>query len=219
MNSAAMPDGNHAVPDGEVTMTDNRLLLMGCGILQHEVRFLIAKNNWPVDTLFFDSALHCEFDKLAHRLTTGLARHADRELVVFYGSCHPLMDRMLAEAHTFRTEGQNCVDMLLGNALFTRELLQGGFFLLEEWARRWEYIVTKSFGTKNWEVIREMFGGDRKYLLCLRTPCSGDFSAEAEEAGRLVGLPLRWMDVGLDHLEAVLLAAITRKLQERPCPR
>jgi len=200
-------------------MMTNKLLLMGCGILKHEVRYLIDKNQWSVDTQFFDSALHCEFDKLAHCLTTGLAKQAGREIVVFYGTCHPLMDRMLDEAHTFRTEGQNCVDMLLGNELFTRELLAGAFFLMEEWAQRWEYVVIKSFGTTNWEVIREMFAGDRTYLLCLRTPCSGDFSKEAEEAGRLVGLPLRWLDVGLEHLEAVLEAAITRKLKETACRR
>lgn len=219
MNSEAMSDRKGMSLSGVPPMTDNRLLLMGCGILKNEVRYLINKNSWPVDTVFFDSALHCELNKLSHCLTTGLARHAGREIVVFYGTCHPLMDRLLEEAHTFRTEGQNCVDMLLGNELFTRELLDGAFFLLEEWARRWEYIVTKTFGTKNWEVIREMFGGDRKYLLCLRTPCSGDFSREAEEAGRLVGLPLRWMDAGLDHLETVLAAAITRKLKEKVCRR
>lgn len=197
----------------------NKLLLMGCGILKREVRYLIDKNQWPVDTVFFDSALHCEFDKLAHCLTTGLAKHTGSEIVVFYGTCHPLMERILDKAHTFRTEGQNCVDMLLGNDLFTKELLAGAFFLLEEWAQRWEYIVTKTFGTQNWEVIRDIFGGDRKYLLCLRTPCSGDFSKEAEDAGRLVGLPLRWLDVGLEHLEAVLEAAITRKLKETACQR
>jgi hypothetical protein len=213
MNSEAMFEcGDH---QAGATMAECRVFLMGCGILKDEVRYLIDKNKWPVDTTFFDSALHCEFDKLSHCLTTGLSKHAERNVVVFYGACHPRMERILDEAHTFRTEGQNCVDMLLGNELFTRELLAGAFFLLEEWSHRWEYIVTKSFGTTNWEVIREMFGGDRKYLLCLRTPCSGDFSRDAEEAGRLVGLPLRWMDVSLDHLEAVLAEAITRKLKER----
>jgi hypothetical protein len=194
-------------------MTDDKLLLMGCGILKNEIRYLIQKNNWPVETTFFDSALHCEFDKLSNCLTTGLARHIERPTVVFYGSCHPLMDRMLEEAHTFRTEGQNCVDMLLGNELFTKELLDGSFFLMEEWARRWEYILMKSFGTKNIDIIREMFCYDRTCLLCLRTPCSGDFTAAAEEAGRVVGLPIRWLDVGLEHLEGVLSQAVNRKLK------
>jgi hypothetical protein len=99
--------------------------------------------------------------------------------------------------------------MLLGPERFTRELEQGAFFLLEEWAHHWEQIVTATFGT-NRKVIREMYQGDRGYLLCVSTPCSGDFSAAAEEAGRLVGLPLRRIEVSLDHLEAVLQEAFNR---------
>lgn len=189
-------------------MTGDRLLLLGCGILKKEVEFLIAGNDWPMDTLFLDSALHADFDSLAKGLTSALARHRDENVIVFYGTCHPLMERMLDEAHAFRTRGQNCCEMLLGHDLFSRELTNGAYFLLEEWARRWEDIQARTFNTKNLDLIRDIFQGDRKYLLGLRTPCSGDFTAEAEAAGRMVGLPLRWLDVSLDHLESVLLEAM-----------
>ncbi|MDA8429753.1 MAG: DUF1638 domain-containing protein [Geobacteraceae bacterium] len=188
------------------------LLLLGCGILHKELRFLIQRNSWPVETFFLDSALHIDFDKLSLALTSGLQQHAGRDVIVFYGACHPLMEKILASAGTFRTMGQNCVEMLLGAELFTRELEQGAFFLLEDWARRWERIVTATFGT-NRGVIREIYQGDRGYLLCISTPCSADFRAEAEQAGRLVGLPLRWLDVSLDHLESVLQEAINRKMR------
>ena len=136
-------------------------------------------------------------------------------MIIFYGTCHPLMDRMLAEAHTFRTSGQNCVEILLGHDLFEHELADGAFFMLEDWAQRWEEITLKGLGTTNPEVIRAIYReGGRNYLLCLRTPCSGDFTAEATAAGELVGLPLSWLDVSLDHLEAVLQTAIDRKLGE-----
>lgn len=192
-------------------MTNDRLLLLGCGILKKEVDFLIQKNGWPLETLFLDSALHVDFDRLAKGLTSALAKHREEDVIVLYGTCHPLMERMLAEAHTFRTRGQNCVEMLLGHDLFTEELSNGAYFLLEDWARRWEHIQIKTFNTKNLDLIRDIFQGDRKCLLGLRTPCSGDFTAEAEAAGRMVGLPLRWLDVPLDHLESVLLEAIERK--------
>ena len=38
-------------------MVENRLLLLGCGILRKETRLLIEKNRWPMDTMFLDSAL------------------------------------------------------------------------------------------------------------------------------------------------------------------
>jgi hypothetical protein len=34
----------------------------------------------------------------------------------------------------------------------------------------------------------------------------------------MVGLPLRWMDAPLDHLEAVLGETIARRLEALPCP-
>jgi hypothetical protein len=192
-------------------------LLLGCGILRKEIRFLIEKNGWLLDTHFLDSSLHIDFDKLSQALTAALCHQAERDTVVFYGACHPLMDKMLAAAGTIRTEGQNCVEMLLGHERFTAELEQGAFFLLEEWAQRWEQITTATFGT-NPQVIRELYQADRNYLLAIRTPCSGDFREPAEEAGKLVGLPLHWLDVSLDQLEAVLQEAIIRKTRELPCP-
>jgi hypothetical protein len=191
-------------------------LLLGCGILRNEIRFLIEKNGWQLETHFLDSSLHIDFDKLSLALTAALRHHAGREVIVFYGACHPLIESILHAAGTYRSVGQNCVEMLLGAEQFTKELEQGAFFLLEEWAHHWEHIVTATFGT-NRKVIREMYQGDRGYLLCVSTPCSGDFTAAAEEAGRLVGLPLRRMEVSLDHLEAVLQEAIHRNTGATAC--
>jgi hypothetical protein len=195
-------------------MSDDRMLLVGCGILKKEVNFLIRKNNWPLNTLYLDSALHVDFDRLAKALTSALAGHREEETIVFYGTCHPLMERMLSDFKTFRTGGQNCCEMLLGPETFHEELKMGAYFLLEEWARRWEDILTRTFNTTKRDVIREIFGLDRNYLLALRTPCSGDFTAEAEAAAGMVGLPLRWKDASLGHLESVLHEAITRKQGE-----
>jgi hypothetical protein len=64
-----------------------------------------------------------------------------------------------------------------------------------------------------------MYQGDRGYLLCVSTPCSGNFTGAAEEAGRLVGLPLRRMEVSLDHLEAVLQEAIDRNMGAAACQK
>lgn len=198
------------------TAPTNPLLLLGCGILRKEIRFLMEKNGWPLELHFLDSALHIDFDKLSLSLKATLDHHAEREKIVFYGACHPQMETILAASGTFRTAGQNCVEMLLGPEQFSAELEQGAFFLLEEWAHRWEKIVTATFGT-NLEVIREIYQSDRNYLLCISTPCSDDFRGEAEAAGRLVGLPLRRLDVSLDHLEMVLQKAIDRKMQEASC--
>jgi hypothetical protein len=190
------------------------LLLLGCGIFRHEVRYLIEKNGWDVEGRFLGSALHVDLHKLSRSLTQSLDHFAGRDKVVFYGACHPGMDGVLASAGTFRTAGQNCVEMLLGPARYEAELERGSFFVLEDWARTWEAMVTATFGP-NWKVIREIYQAEHRHLLCLRTPCSSDFTAAAEEAGRLVGLPLLWADVSLDHLESTLGDALSRRRAER----
>lgn len=187
------------------------LVLVGCGILHKEVDYLIARNGWRVETRFLVSSLHNYFNKLYEQLNAALdaSEREGRKSVVFYGTCHPRMDDILVRHHTLRTEGQNCIVMLLGYQRFMEELGRGAYFLLEDWALTWEPMITEAFG-KNLSVVREIFHSSHKCMIAIRTPCSGDFTAAAEAAARFVDLPLEWMDVSLDHLEAVLADAIVR---------
>ncbi|MBI4995296.1 MAG: DUF1638 domain-containing protein [Rhodocyclales bacterium] len=190
------------------------LRLVGCGILHKEVDYLVARNGWNVETEFLDSALHNYLNRLAKELDGALTsdEQAGRDTVVFYGSCHPQMDSILQRHDTVRTHGQNCIVMLLGYELFMKELAKGAYFLLEDWALTWEPMLTQAFGD-NRKVLREIFHSSHKYMIAIRTPCSGDFKAAAEAAAAYVDLPLQWLDVGLEHLESVLAEAIASKQQ------
>lgn len=191
------------------------LRLVGCGILHKEVDYLVARNGWNVETEFLDSALHNYLNRLSKELDGALTsdEQAGRATVVFYGSCHPQMDSILQQHHTLRTHGQNCIVMLLGYDLFMAELAKGAYFLLEDWALTWKPMLTQAFGD-NQAILREIFKTSHKYMIAIRTPCSGDFTAAAEAAAAYVDLPLQWLDVGLEHLESVLADAISRKQQQ-----
>ena len=181
--------------------------IIGCGILEKEVRFLVERNGWPLATAFLPSGLHVDFGKLQHSLEKCLHQYAGQPALVFYGACHPRMAQMLATAGVNRTPGQNCVDIYLGHELFCSELEQGAFFLFEDWARHWQEIVGGVM-PGNPEIMRSIFRSAHKYLLAIRTPCSGDFSAEAQMVSEMTSLELRWIDVGLEHLENNLSAAL-----------
>lgn len=189
------------------------VVMVGCGILHKEVAFLIEKNGWNLETQFLASSLHNYFDKLYAQLDAALNLDdkKGRKTIVFYGGCHPRMDDLLEKHHTLRTQGQNCIAMLLGYERFMEELGRGAYFLLEDWALTWEPMITECFG-RNIEVVRDIFHGSHKKMLAIRTPCSTDFTAAAEAAARFVDLPLEWADVPLDHLESVLAEAIARKV-------
>lgn len=192
------------------------LLLVGCGILHKEVDFLIRKNGWNIETDYLDSALHNYLGKLSAQLQRALARHEQegRDSLVFYGCCHPNMDHILAEHHTVRTQGQNCIVMLLGFERFMQGLEHGAYYLLEDWALTWEPMITQCFG-RNTAVVREIFHSSHQRMIAIRTPCSGDFTAAAEAAAAFVDLPLSWIDADLNHLETVLAEAVAQKLGAR----
>jgi hypothetical protein len=191
------------------------LALVGCSILHKEVDFLIKKNGWNIETHFLVSSLHNYLNKLGDELNSALASEESRgvQSIVFYGSCHPRMEDILTQHHTVRTEGQNCIVMLLGYEQFMEELGKGAYFLLEDWALTWEPMITKAFGN-NVSVVREIFHSSHKFIVAVRTPTSTDFTAAAEAAARFVDLPLVWMDASLDHLELILVDAIARKQAE-----
>ncbi len=193
--------------------SSEHLVMVGCSILHKEVDSLIKKNNWHLETHYLNSALHNYLGRLSKELNEALDEEAlkGNNTLVFYGNCHPHMDRYLDSHQTCRTRGQNCIVMLLGYEYFMQELSQGAFFLLEDWALSWEKILTEFFGD-NISVIREIFHSSHKYILAIRTPCSSDFSRAAKKAASFVDLPLRWLDVDLQELEAVMAEAIQDKL-------
>lgn len=195
-----------------VVAAEKPVVVVGCGILHKEVDYLVRKNGWNVETQFLDSALHNYLGKLSDQLNAVLTADElqGRETVVFYGCCHPQIDKILESHHTLRTQGQNCIVMLLGYEQFMQELGKGAYFLLEDWALTWEPMITECFG-KHPAVIREIFHSSHKYITAIRTPCSNDFTAAAEAAAAFVDLPLHWMDADLSHLEAVLVEALARK--------
>ena len=193
----------------------DKMVMVGCSILHKEVDSLIKKNQWHLETHYLNASLHSYVNKLSIELNKALDEEEakGKNTLVFYGSCHPGMDNFLEAHQTCRTRGQNCIVMLLGYEVFMRELSQGAFFLLEDWALSWEQVLTESFGN-NLAVIREIFHSSHKYILALRTPYSADYTDAAEKAAAFVDLPLRWLDVDLQELEVVMTEAIQHKLAE-----
>lgn len=204
MNACACPA--HPCPT-----TGQPLTLVGCGILHKEIDYLIRKNGWNVHTHWLASKLHNYFNRLWNELDGALKdeQATGHQTVVFYGACHPRIDDLLSGHHTVRTQGQNCIVILLGYQRFMAELEKGTYFLLEDWANSWQPMITEFFGN-NLEIVREIFHDGHKKIIAIRTPCSDDFTVAAEAAARFVDLPLEWMDVTLDHLESVLAEAIAQ---------
>lgn len=188
------------------------LVLIGCGTLEAEVNFIISKNSWPIKTEFLSSVLHIEHDTLYNSLKERLDSRPDSRKVIFYGECHPAIDRLVEEYDAVRYTGQNCVESLLGRARFDSLMAEGAFFLLKSWALKWDNILEKVFGSRV-NIAREIFKTRHNYFLALRTVCSGDYQREAEAVSELMDMPLLWLDISLDNLERNLSTTILRQLE------
>lgn len=182
-----------------MTLMNNKALI-SCGILKKEINYLISKNQWNVNPTFLHSGLHTNFDKLWNTLSKSIDKHQSQETLVCYGSCHPLMHKLMEKTNSKRTLVQNCVDLILGKAKFNEELEKGAFFLFEDWALNWDKIAPPIIG-KNPLHIKELYSSEHNYLLCIETPCSNDFSIYANEISEITGLPVKWLKTDLKQLE------------------
>jgi hypothetical protein len=189
--------------------------VVACGALRPEIEHLAARNGWDLEGTYLAPSLHVALPSLARAVSGALAPHRGHGAVVGYGRCHPAMDQLVAAAGAVRVAGQSCLEMLLGRERYEAELLEGAYFLLECWAGDFMGNLCQTFGA-DWEMAREIFLGHCRVLVAVRTPCSGNFHEAAEEAARAAGLPLRWLDADLDHLEQVLREAMARREPAAP---
>jgi hypothetical protein len=195
-----------------------RLALVGCGILRAEIEAIVARNRWPLDTKLLGAALHEDPPALARALEAALGRAQGPRLLVGYGACSPGFDALVARHGAIRLAGENCLAQLLGEARYHEAIADGAYFLLERWARDWPRAMPRAFGPKL-SVLREILHVDRRYLLAVETPCSGDFRAAAEQAARDADLPLRWTHAALEPLERAIRAAMHAAQERADRPR
>ena len=180
------------------------------GILEKEIRYLAKKNNWSQHLIFLPSGLHVDFDQLRKSLEKCLPQYEEKPGAIFYGTCHPCMDEILAGTQCSRTPGQNCVDIYLGHDRFSQELQQGAFFLFEGLGFALERDCRQRHARRSGHYAQHLSCSAHKYLLAIRTPCSGDFTAEAQTISDMTSLELRWIDIGLETLEENLRETLNR---------
>lgn len=179
-----------------------------CSILGREVRE-ICKRKFPgLPLIEFDSVLHIDFAALENTLRTFLSEtNWDRTLVII-GACHPLIDSILADYDARRLPVQNCVEALLGTDQFTTHLSNGAMFLLEEWIVRWDEIMSRTFG--DLEIASEIIGQCHRYFCAVQRVGGEDISREVEEISHKYGLPVKYSEGSLEHLERIMAREIGR---------
>ena len=120
----------------------NETVCLACSIFKNEVVILKQNGEFDLKVLYQPSMLHMKPDVLDQRLAKEKIKFGaeKKNIVLLFGDCCPYMDKIENEGRVIRTEGINCIEILLGKKPYRTLRKEGAFFLMPEWTCRWEEV-------------------------------------------------------------------------------
>lgn len=172
---------------------------IACSIFRNELELLRSQGRFTLDTDYLDSSLHLYPSKLQAELDRFVQRHRDQQqrVLLLFGDCHAYMVDYGDGPGIARTEGVNCCQIMLENGEYQRLHRDGYFFLLPEWALRWEEIIKACIGLPQDQAqafMREMHSG----FIYLDTDVLPVPQQELDALAEFFGLSLTIKHVGLE---------------------
>jgi len=134
---------------------DAPVRLIGCGIFKREFGLLPDRLKDAFEPVFLDSMLHMVPGQLDSVLGSILDFNPERRSVMAFGDCCPHMEELSARPRSARTAGDNCCEIYLGTERYRTFRKERTFFLMPEWAARWEGIFKDALGLKTSVLARE----------------------------------------------------------------
>lgn len=208
-------------------MTDNvdatpeqRVLLIACGALAHEIVALKTLHQWQhVDVQCLPAELHNRPEKIAPAVRAQIAAQRDRyELMyVVYADCGTGggLDRVLAEEGVERIAGAHCYEFYAGSAAFAKlhDDAPGSFYLTDFLLRHFERLVIHALGLDRHPELRDQYFGHYTRLVFLaQLPPTDDTLIQARAAAGRLGLALEVRHTGYGELATSLESVAERPI-------
>ncbi len=182
--------------------------LLSCGIFRNEYQLLPEELRLALAPVFLDSMLHMDPGKLDGILDSFLQKHPDNPVVISFGDCCPHMLELGATICAARTEGVNCCEIYLGREHYRKLRKEATFFLMPEWARRWEHVVKNELGLTDKQLARDFMAQSMRKAVYIDTGVipvpEAELAAFADYTGLLVSVEI----VGPEHFIAAVQSAL-----------
>ncbi len=193
-----------------------RTVCIGCSIFKLELEALKASGKLDFPLYFRDSGLHMEPSKLESHLTPLLEGELGegKSVILAYGDCHAHMADLGGRPCVARTAGINCCEILLGRDIYRKGRREGAFFILPEWAIRWQEVFKTLLGFDR-DSMEGMMQDMHSKLVYLDTGLVPIPAGDLDEFSEWCGLPWETMKVSLEPLLESIRAAAAR-LDEAP---
>jgi len=181
--------------------------IIACGIFRKELAALGYSHKGAEKLVCLNSMLHMRPSLLDELLDGMLHGKAQRHLLV-YGDCCPHMDEFAHRADVRRVEGVNCCEIVLGHDRYRELRRAGAFFFMPEWTRRWERVFKQELGFTTPETAQEFMREMHTRIIFLDTGVDQVPEDTLADIEAYLDMPVEVFPVGLDHLEATMLAGL-----------
>jgi len=184
-----------------------QISILSCGIFKKEIEMLKKSGDLDIPFTFLNSMLHMTPEKLEKILAGETGKREGDRLILLYGDCQPRMHELNEKKNINRVSGINCCEIILGSVLYKKLRLEGAFFLLPEWTRRWEEVFKKHLGFNKesaFDFMQEM----HTKLIYIDTGVGEIPEKTLKDISDFCGLPYEILSVSLD----ALLSAIKRSI-------
>ncbi len=190
------------------------VLLLGCGIFKREFALLPVALRSGFHPVFLDSMLHMEPARLDLILKKALGKTDAGQVVLAFGDCSPHLPDFDNHARTVRVVGCNCCEIWLGRQRYRELRKEAVFFLMPEWAQRWEHIIRDELGLKTKELARDFMAQTMRRAVYIDTGVMPVPTGTLEDFSGYTALPMTVEKVGPEHFLAALESAL-RRINER----
>lgn len=202
-----------------------QVAILACGALAREIRHVAQERGWDVDIHILPARLHNDPRAIVRAVEEELENLSPRyqRVIVAYGDCGTggALDRVLERfPNARRLPGPHCYAIYGGKAYEEQmEKRPGTFFLTDFLARGFRGLVWKGLGLDRYPSLRDVYFQHYTDVVWLAQEEDPKTRARAEEAARLLGLPLTVIPTGYDALaeqiEALLPTAPSASPQEK----
>ena len=200
-------------------MTPERILVIACGALAHELVRVKNLNRWDyLDIQCLPASLHNRPQEIVPAVRRKIAenRAAYRNIFIGYADCGTggLLDALLRKEGIQRLPGAHCYSFFAGEARFTElaEAEIGTFYLTDYLAKNFDRLIIKGFGIDRHPELREMYFANYKKLIYLAQLDDPEIDQKAESAAACLGLEYERIRTGDAPFEASLQQTVGRVL-------
>ena len=212
-NSRLLPDKKGQVffadkqkPTDSIAISQ-RLAIIACGALAHEIIQLIRLNDFQHIQLFcLPANLHNRPKQIVPALREKLAELQEagyQKIIIGYGDCGTggQLDKFIAEHGLSRIDGAHCYAFFSGLQQFDEMMEQelGTFFLTDYMAKFFDSLIIKGLGIDKHPELKEIYFANYKKLTYLAQTDDEGLQQKAKNAAAFLGLDYHFVqtDYGL----------------------